>query len=175
MTLNERMLDGMLEHLATGSSTMSRQRSNSVPCRLKPSTLPVNTASRSTDSAILHRQLIFATQRIAKLEGWMHENQQILQDTITENQRIKQDKSMLEVRVKDLEVELELRDVQYKEGEARVRKGLKETVEGVVRERDEARGIVSEIQRLSLSGIVSAGTRASTVGGGAGGGGFMRN
>jgi len=47
-------------------------------------------------------------------------------------------------------VDLELRDAQqHKKIEETARKGLEETMEGMVRERDEARGIVSEIQRLS--------------------------
>jgi len=52
----------------------------------------------------------------------------------------------LEVQMREMAVDFELRDAQQ-------HKKIEETMEGVVRERDAARGIVSEIQRLS--GIVN--------------------
>ncbi|KAF5355039.1 hypothetical protein D9756_005791 [Leucocoprinus leucothites] len=162
MKLNERMLDVMLEPLVGSNLKMSRQRSNSVPARVQPLAIPYSGARN--DSAMQH-QLVLATQRIAQLERRDYDNQKALQDTVNENQRLRQDKAKLEVRVQGLGVELEVRDVQYKENEARVRRDLKVTVEGVVRERDEARGIVSEIRRLS--GMVN-GARV-------GGGSFARN
>ncbi|KXN82640.1 hypothetical protein AN958_02317 [Leucoagaricus sp. SymC.cos] len=159
--LNERMLDVMLEPLlAANSSKMTRQRSNSVPSSFKPLT---TLHAPSSNDVVMRHQHSLANQRIAKLERLINDNYRILQDTINENQLITQAKFALEARVKELEAEVELRDGRYKEIEERVKKDLEGTVEGVIRERDQARGIVSEIQRLS--GMVS-GRRAA--------GGFIR-
>jgi hypothetical protein len=147
MKLNERMLDVMLEPLLiTDTSKLTRQRSNTVPSRLRPATT-VKTSTQQEPA--IQRRLDLAKKRILELESWIRDSKRLLQDIITENQRVKQDRARLEVRVKGLEVELELRDAKFKESEEKVRKGIQETMEAVVRERDEAREIVSEIQRIS--------------------------
>lgn len=146
MKFNDRMLDIMLDSLNVGNSNMSRQRSNSAPTRIKP----LHPHPAGPDVITKHHQLILATQRIAQLERKLHDNQAALQDTAKENQCLKKDMAKLEVQMRDMVVERELRDAQqHKKIEETVRKGPEETMEGVVRERDEARGIVSEIWRLS--------------------------
>jgi len=143
MKFNDRMLDHMLDSLIVGNSNMSRQRSNSVPTRVKP----LHPYPAGRDDIAKHHQLILATQRIAQLERKLYDNQAVLEDTAKENQCLKKDMAKLEVQMRDLVVELELQDAQQHKIEE---KGLEETMDNVVRERDEARGIVSEIQRLSV-------------------------
>ena len=150
MKFNDRMLDIMLDSLIVGNSNMSRQRSNSVPTHVKP----LHPHPAGPDDIAKHHQLILATQRIAQLERKLYDNQVVLQDTEKENQCLKKDMARLEVQMREMAVDFELRDAQqHKKIEETARKGLEETMEGVVRERDAARGIVSEIQRLS--GIVN--------------------
>ena len=146
MQFNDRMLDTMLDSLIVGNSNMSRQRSHSVPTHVKP----LRPHPAGPDDIAKHHQLILATQQIARLERKLYDNQAVLQDTAKENQCLKKDMAKLEVQMRDMVVDLELRDAQqHKKIEETARKGLEETMEGMVRERDEARGIVSEIQRLS--------------------------
>lgn len=142
MKFNDRMLDIMLDSLIVGNSNMSRQRSNSVPTHVKP----LHPHPAGPDDIAKHHQLILATQRIAQLERKLYDNQVVLQDTEKENQCLKKDMAKLEVQMREMAVDFELRDAQQ-------HKKIEETMEGVVRERDAARGIVSEIQRLS--GIVN--------------------
>ncbi|KAF9445942.1 hypothetical protein P691DRAFT_762044 [Macrolepiota fuliginosa MF-IS2] len=142
--LNERMLDVMLEPLLScGGSQMTRQRSNSVPTRLHSASM--------TQGSSLQYPLDLTGKRLGEGERSSYESRRLVQTTLDENQRVRRENVMLEMRVKALEVELELRDTKYKDSEERWRRGLEETVEGVVRERDEAVGIVSEIQRISGS------------------------
>lgn len=145
MKFNDQMLDVILESLIAGNSKMTRQRSSSLPTRV----MPLNPHSAELNDITMGHQLFLATQRIAQLERKIYDNQVILRATTEENQCLKKDKAKLEVRVKDLAMELELRDAQHEKSEEMAKKGLEEMVEGMVRERDEARGIVSEIQRLS--------------------------
>jgi len=146
MKFNDRMLDVMLDSLMVGNSNMSRQRSHSVPTRVKP----LHPHPAGPDDITKHHQLILATQQIAQLERKLYENQAVLQDTAKENQCLKKGMAKLDVQMRDMVVDFELRDTQqHKKIEETARKEPEETMEGVVRERDGARGIVSETQRLS--------------------------
>lgn len=142
--LNERMLDVMLEPLLSSSDPkMTRRRSNSVPSRLESSVTFKPPAAQ--------RQLDLAKQRVVHLERIVNETQRLLQETLNESDRVKQGSAMLEVRVKALEVELKVREARYKENEENMRRRLEGKVEDVAKQRDQARSVVSEIQRISGS------------------------
>jgi hypothetical protein len=62
---------------------------------------------------------------------------------------LRQDKVTLETQVKALQAGLKLCDTRYKDTENKLRRKLEGEVEDIVKQRDEVRDVVHEIQRIS--------------------------